>query len=206
MAESPQSWWEPQIQAKLSQGDILKAICWGTSPPEGDSYLEKSSAGGTRVWRESDSFKTDNDGIGYFLARGRIVPAIVLTHDCTIENDGPRARVLVAPMFPWSNLDSNDPAYKQAVLDQRQRSLLPLTNVPSLNADYYGDLRAMTFIPRKIIGAGDAIRIASMSVTGVMRLQSQIADFFIRFKVAEEHLASSRKEEAQDVGQKDSSS
>jgi hypothetical protein len=44
-----------------------------------------------------------------------------------------------------------------------------------------------------------------MSVTGVERLQAQIADFFIRFKVPEEHLASSRKEEeAQTKAQKQS--
>jgi hypothetical protein len=193
----PQSWWGTQLQKELSQGDVIRAVSWGTAPP-GAPYLKKVSEGGKRAWQESDTFDGDSDGVGYFLARGRVVPCIVLSHDCTIANDGPRARILIAPMFPWSNLNHPDPKYKQSVLNQEQRSLLPLTNVPSLDGDFYGDLRAITFIDRRIIGSGNAARVASMSVEGLTRLQHQLVDFFIRFDVGDEYLAVSRKAEEQE--------
>ena len=96
-------------------------------------------------------------------------------------------------MFPWSNLDHPDPKYKDSVLNQEQRSLVPLTNVPSLDGDFYADLRAITFLDRRIVGTGNAIRIASMSVDGLVRLQHQVVDFFIRLDVDDARLATSRK-------------
>lgn len=188
----PDSWWAARLEKQLSQGDILKEILLGTSPAV-PVYLERSSRSGKRAWEERLSFEADNDGLGYFLARGRLLPCIVLSHDCTIANDGARARILVAPMFPWSYLNSQDPKYRDAVLRQEQRSFLPLTNVPLLNGDYYADLRAICYVDRRTVEA--ATRVASMSTEGLERLQHQLADFFIRLDVPNEHLALSRKSE-----------
>jgi len=94
----PESWWASILQAKISQGDVFRELVWGGSPPS-VSYLKKISQAGKRAWQESDTFEADNDGLGFFLARGRIVPCIVLSHDCTIENDNERAKIVIAPMF-----------------------------------------------------------------------------------------------------------
>ena len=73
---------------------------------------------------------------------------------------------------------------QRAVLEQRNRSFLPLTNVPGLDGDYYADLRSITYVDRRSLDA----RVASMSVTGLERLQDQIADFFIRIKIDDERI------------------
>jgi hypothetical protein len=187
----PESWWSRRLEKELSQGDVIKEIVWGTAPP-GAVFLKKGTEGGQRAWQESEQFNADNDGIGHFLARGRVLPCIVLSHDCTIENDG--ARILVAPMFPWSNLNNDDPKYRQSALNQERRAVLPLTNVPSFETNLYADLRGITFIDRRRLDG--VARVASMSVEGLERLQHQLADFFIRLDIPSEHLAASRKEEA----------
>jgi len=187
----PTTWWATELEEKLSQGDVIKQLLVGASPHK-PTYLQKGTdSHGKRVWEEIQDWKGDNTGLGNFLAQGRIVPCIVLSHDCTIENDGERARVLIAPMYPWSNLNDQKPEFKRAVLEQRNRSFLPLTNVPGLDGDFYADLRSITYVDRRSLGA----RIASMSIMGLERLQDQIADFFVRIKIDDDRLASTRKEE-----------
>jgi hypothetical protein len=110
-----------------------------------------------------------------------------------MENDGPRTRILVAPLLPWSNLNNADSKYRDAVLSQQQRSLLPLTDAPGLDGNYYADLRNITYCDRRAFES--TTKVASMSVLGLERLQHQIADFFIRFDVPTAQLALSRKEE-----------
>jgi hypothetical protein len=191
----PESWWSPKLQAKLSQGDIFKELLSGAVPPN-FAYLKKASVSGRSAWEESPTFETDNEALGHFLGRGRLVPAIILSHDCTIENDGARAKVLIAPLFPWSQL--TDPRHKEAVLQQRQRAMLPLTNVPGLDGDFYSDLRQISYLDRRIIDRGT--KVASMTVLGLERLQFQIADFFVRVKIPDENLAAERKKEEAESG------
>jgi hypothetical protein len=183
-------WWATKLEGNLSQGDVLKEVLIGL-PARPLVFLHRTSLGGKRVWEEHPSFEPDNDGLGYFLGRGRLVPAIVVSHDCTMDNDGQRSRISVAPMAPLSTLAQTDPKYREAALNQQQRSLLPLTNVPGLNADFYADLRLITPLDRRVIDS--ATRIASMSPEGLERLQHQIADHFIRFDIPAEHLALTRK-------------
>lgn len=183
-------WWATKLEGSLSQGDVLKEVLIGL-PARPLVFLRRTSLGGKRVWEEHPSFEPDNDGLGYFLGRGRLVPAIVVSHDCTMDNDGQRSRISVAPMAPLSALAQTDPKYREAALNQQQRSLLPLTNVPGLNGDFYADLRLITPLDRRVIDA--ARRVASMSPEGLERLQHQIADHFIRFDIPAEHLAFTRK-------------
>jgi hypothetical protein len=190
----PVGWWATKLESRLSQGDVLEQVLIGapTRPPV---FLAKAMIAGKRVvWEEQLHLEPDNDGLGYFLARGRVVPAIVVSHDCTMDNDGKRSRVAVAPMAPISSLSHPDPKYRDAVLRQEQRSQLPLTEVPGLNGDFYADLRLITPIDRRVIDA--ATRVASMSVEGVERLQHQIADFFVRIDIPADNLALTRKESA----------
>jgi len=91
----PTTWWATKLEEKLSQGDVIKQLLVGASPHK-PTYLQKGTDSGRRVWEEIQDWKGDHTGLGNFLAQGRIVPCIVLSHDCTIENDGERARVLIA--------------------------------------------------------------------------------------------------------------
>jgi hypothetical protein len=95
----------------------------------------------------------------------------------------------------WWRADLNHPdlKYREAVLLQHQRSLVPLTNVPGLNGDFYADLRLSAPVERRIINAN---RVASMSAEGLERLQHQIADHFIRFDIPADKLALTRKQSA----------
>lgn len=189
----PVGWWSTKLEARLSQGDVLKELLLGAAARP-LVFLAKASVGGKRVWEERSDFEPDNDGLGHFLARGRLVPAIVVSHDCTMDNDGQRSRIAVAPMAPLSTLRNLDPKYKEAVLNQEQRSLLPLTNLPGLNGDFYADLRLITPVDRRVVDA--TTRVASMSAEGLERLQHQLADYYIRIDIPADRLALTRKETA----------
>ena len=186
-------WWATKLEARISQGDVLREVLVGqaTRPPV---FLAKTSVGGKRVWEERSNFEPDNDGLGHVLARGRLVPVIIVSHDCTMDNDGQRSRISVAPMASLSALGHLDQKYREAVLNQEQRSLLPLTNVPGLNGDFYADLRLITPVDRRVIDA--ATRVASMSAEGLERLQHQLADHFVRIDIPADRLALTRKETA----------
>ena len=185
------SWWATICEQNLSQGDIIKQLLFA-SPPASPVFVQKSSQGGGRVWREIPHFEPDHDGLAHFVGRGRMVPGIVLSHDCTMDNDGEKARILIAPVFPWDKLESQPEEYREAVRRQEQRSFVPLENLPApFSGDCYADLRIINCVDRRAINLND--RIASMSAKGLERLQHQLADFFIRIDVPNEHLALTRK-------------
>ncbi len=191
------SWWAPQLEQNLSQGDVIRDLLFATPPPN-PIFIRKGSRGGGRVWEEISAFVPDGDGLGSFVGRGRIVPGIVLSHDCTMDNDSDKARILIAAMFPWANLDSQSVEYREAVRRQQQRSFLPLQGVPSLNGDFYADLRVTNCVDRRAINL-DA-RAASMSVEGLECLQHQLADFFVRVDIPAEKLALTRKDQRDGAG------
>lgn len=168
------SWWSPNLKSALSQGDVLSPILIGSSstPP---TYLSKQNSKGGLLWGPTIEWRPEGDQTGYFLARGRVIHGIVISHDCEIDKKTKRSRILVAPISQISKVQ--DETSRQAILEQRRYALMPLPEIPNLG-DYYADFRLLTVVDRT--NADQSIRLASMSEDGVLRLQAQLIAFFTR--------------------------
>jgi hypothetical protein len=173
-------WWASTLEARLSQGDVLDEVPVATLayPPVALKKLTARAA--TQQWAETTDWSpARGDELTHCLARSRRAAVLVLSHSCDLDKEEKKQRVLVAPAFPLSAL----PARSRTSVEQQQRfSLMPLVDVPGLG-DLYGDLRLATSIDRRILQ--DANRIASMSPTGVKRLQAQLVAFLVRLDITD---------------------
>ena len=166
-------WWGAAPHPELSQGDIVRDLPLGASTyPR--VFLSPSELKGDRIWCPCQSWQADRDGLGHFLARGRFIAALVLSHSCELDKKERRGRVQVAPVASIGGIDEKN---RQAIMAQRRISLMPLPGVPQLG-DCYADLRIMSSIDRRLIA--EAERVAGMTEGGVQRLQAQLVAFFTR--------------------------
>lgn len=167
--------WAAKIAAELSQGDLLTGI-WVGSSVAPRKALHKGSTGskGLVNWAESD-WKPDSEGVGHFLARGRDLPSIVLSHSCEIDKNGASSPVLLAPVFPFSKV----PAELQlAYREGRRHAFLPLVALSGVIEESYADLRMMYYLQRKIVDTAE--RRCSVSPAGEFRLAAQVVAFLTR--------------------------
>jgi hypothetical protein len=180
-------WWLPSPASVLSQGDIIVDVPIGTvtNPVK---YLQKAALKGNSPggWQESLKFKPDHNGMGNYLAHGRLARVIVLTYGCEVDKDKKKHRIVVAAVNAISNLSSEE---QEIVMGQSAFHSMPLPGIPVLG-DHYADLRLTTFLPKEILETGN--RVASMTDEGVLRLQAQLIGFFTRLKVSEEQMSSGR--------------
>lgn len=170
------SWWLDDLNPKgLSQGDIVAQILSGAAD-QPVKYLEKTplEKGSKKSWLESSvfqPFKTDNRG--FYIARGRLTHAIVVSHSC--ELDKGQQHVLLAPIAPLDSI--SDEKVRNNILSQARRAFLPLPEIPGLGT-CYADFRMLNFVDRK--GIPDTNRMTSMSDEGSLRLRAQLLAFFSR--------------------------
>ncbi len=165
-------WWAEQLQDKLSQGDVIAdlPVFQATQPVK---HLKKTThKNNVAGWAESDVPVFDGEKKGYFLATGKLVPAIVISHSC--ELDKGKGRVIVAPIAPISSV-SEDQQHK--ILGQKHFALMPLPEIPEIGTSY-ADLRSISALHRDIVDS--ARRVASMSDVATERLIAQIVAFFAR--------------------------
>jgi hypothetical protein len=163
------SWWREDLIEKLSQGDVLRPVALAL-PIRPEIGLKKVTCKkGATHWAPETSD-------GHFLARGGTAHTIVLSHSCDLDKPKDGAAVLVAPVF---KIDTLPPEHRGPVLEQRTISMLALPELPEVG-DAYVDLRSPRPIPREL--AGPQARLVSMSDTGLIRLQAQLMEFFLRLK------------------------
>lgn len=130
-------------------------------------------------WPERDKlepFKTDATGL--YIARGRIIRVLVVSHSCEIEKRDD-ARVLVAMTAPLANVQ--DPAKRAKILEQKRRAFMPLPAVPNAG-DLYADLRMIAYAEQSLLSD----RKFSMTEDGVVRLRAQLIEYFTRMPVSDE--------------------
>ena len=175
---SAKSWWAPHLKAELSQGDVLAPVLIG-SVQHPILYLKKGPVLKVNVqsWVPSSDFISNpGDGLGNFLGKGRVVNAIIVSHDCEIEKPRRGTRILIAPASPLTNV--TDTNHRQKIMEQKHFALLPLPGIPKLG-DCYADFRLLMWVDKKLVeDAGK--RIASMTDEAVIRLHAQLIGFFTR--------------------------
>jgi hypothetical protein len=170
-------WWAAQLETELSQGDVVVDVLLGTSVHPAVPLVKSTGQRGARIWAQSE-WKPNPEGVGNFLAEGRILPALVVSHSCEIDKQVRNKRVLVAPVAPADRLE---PKLREAVFRQRKYAFVPLPDVPTLG-DSYADLRLISFVPREVLR--DDRRVASMSEDGRDLLHTRLFAFFTRKDLA----------------------
>lgn len=125
-----------------------------------------------QTWEETSGWLPQKDGRGHFLASGRKLNAVVLSHDCEIDKS---KRVLVAPVLPITTIDI---AHRDIVRNRRRYPFMPVSEIQNILSESYIDLRGICFLERELID--HASRLSSMSVTGLEYLRFQLIAFITR--------------------------
>lgn len=170
-----QEWWAEELKPELSQGDVVSDLPFWV-PLNDLQCVEKKALPAPRppAWLETTSLTPDAEGFFNFIARGRIAPGVVLSHDCELDKKRRNRRVQVALVSDIEKLSTDE---KQVVMGQGRWSRLVLPGVPEFGT-CYADLLIQVTLDRKIIDTRR--RIASMSEQGGERLRAQIVAYFAR--------------------------
>ena len=170
-------WWADELKPELSKGDVVASLPFWV-PLNDLQCVEKKALPAPRppAWLETKGLVPDAQGFFYFIARGRIAPGIILSHDCELDKARRNRRVQVALLADPEKLSSEE---RQAVLGQGKWAHLVLPSIPELGT-FYADLLIQVTLDRKVIDGRK--RIASMSDLGAERLRAQIVAYFTRLE------------------------
>lgn len=168
-------WWAENLESNLSQGDIVSAFPIGTlTHPV--KYLKKGTfPKGQTGWLELNDPHLDGNSRTHYLAQGKILHGLVVSHSCDIDKN--KSCVLIAPLGKLDNLPE---AHRQTVLSQTNIALLGMPNIPDFG-DGYADLRNITVVPTDVIKSLN--RSASMSKNALDLLQARLVTFFTRLEL-----------------------
>ena len=170
--------WAGNLRPELSQGDLLSPVPVGSvAAPERHLKRGATQKHGVLTWQETGVWHPEPDGRGLFLALGRKLNAVVLSHDCEIDKE---KRLLVAPVLPMDTITGDA---LEAVRNGKRYPFMPLPEIPDVLTESYVDLRGTCFVERELID--DASRLCSMSDDGVERLQAQLIAYFTHIPLSE---------------------
>ena len=173
------TWWASELKLELSQGDVAANVP-GSALVHPLTYLNPRPAkGGQSVYEPSGApFSKPGkkgDERQFMLGSGEVAGALVLSYDCEIDKAGkPNNPILIAPVFAIGSLPTES---QIAVLEQRRFSLMPLPDVPQLGTSY-ADFRLIQAVRRAYLPLD--VRLASMNIDAVDRLQAQLVAFLTR--------------------------
>lgn len=164
-------WWTPNIEPRLSQGDVLRLVPMAIVAFPALALEKQTISGGRTAWVPKASLDA---GRITMLSEGQQLMVIVLSHSCELDKNHRKAHVIVAPMQLASTLTED---VRSVVFGRQRRAFLPLPSIPSIG-DCYADLRSMQAIDRR--HADHAEKVGSMTAEGLQALQDQVVEFFAR--------------------------
>jgi len=184
--------WLQALNARgLSQGDILKDVPIGATrvPLTFVSHAVHLDRRQKNIWTQYDALQpiAPDDPSGHWLAKGRIMHALVLTHNCDLDDIKDSERLLVAPISHISRVTSSD-VDRQRIMQGARATYVPLRDVPGIG-DCYADLRSICPLDRHLFSNGS--RICSMTDDAVLILRAQLIIHFTGLEP--EHLAEAMK-------------
>lgn len=166
------------MASELSQGDILSQVIVGSSVSPLISLSKTTIKNSQQAWLPNSGWKPDNNQYGHYLSKGKMIYALVMSHDCEIDKNSKGSRILVSAVSPLDVVSNQE--VRQAILEQRYFASMPLPGVPNIG-DCYADLRTMTHLDRNLVDRSK--RVASMTESARIRLQAQLIGFFTRRKL-----------------------
>lgn len=172
-------YWADSLANELSQGDLLSDAWIGTSVSPGIA-LKKGATGknGKQIWDES-VWSANADGFGHFLARGRSVHALVLSHSCEIDKQGGAVPVLVAPIYPLSIIHDAD--VRERTRKGDRFAFMPIDAIPGVIAESYADFRLTSYLQRYVVDT--RLRNGSASEDGAKLLTAKLVAFLTRVDI-----------------------
>ena len=172
-------YWADSLANELSQGDLLSDAWIGTSLSPGIA-LKKGATGkqGAQNWDES-VWSANADGFGHFVARGRSVHALVLSHSCEIDKQEGAVPILVAPIYPLSIIQ--DPDVRERTRKGDRFAFMPVDAIPSVIAESYADFRLTCYLQRSVVFSRR--RSASASENGAKLLTAKLVAFLTRVDI-----------------------
>src|SRR5260221_6362659 len=101
-------WWETQPVPELSQGDVLADVPLGTVTHP-IKYLKTAALkGGAPGWSEHLEWNSGRDGLGFYLERGKLSLAIVLSWGCQIDKPTRTKRLQVGLLKAMAELNESE--------------------------------------------------------------------------------------------------
>ena len=172
------SWWRTELNPQgLSQGDVIQLLTSGSVAVPVRALRSRQLPKGKPGWEELTGWSPGNNGVGFYLATGKLLPCLVVSHSCDLEKPKDTARVLIAPMRP---LTAFIPEERELVLQRSRANLVPLSEIPGWE-DSCADLRCISYVDRWLVDASE--RVASMTEEATKIFQAQLVLFFTRIQV-----------------------
>lgn len=166
--------WAPAPSLELSPGDLLTGALIGSSEMPPVPLKLKSFKAGETAWAEIP-WTPDGNGRGNFLAVGRMVAIMVISHGCEIDKKDGKSPILVAPVFPISALSQD---HQTVVRAGERHAFLPVPEVAGHIAESYVDLRLVSYLQRPMIQS--LTRAGSATLEGQDRLAAHLIGFLTR--------------------------
>lgn len=184
--------WAPALNPRgLSQGDVLKEVPVG-APWVPLVYLSKTyfprkmPEGPPKLYypkRDAlEPFHPVGDPAGLFITKGRLCHALVINHNCDLDDADDTGRILLAPIWPLAFMGDANKEQQQRIMEGARRTFVPLPNVPKVG-DCYADLGSIAAIDRELFTEHQ--RECSMTDEAVVRLRMQLLSYFTRLDPAQ---------------------
>ena len=170
---SQSNWWATNIEVDISQGDIVSLFSFAVLN-EPVKYLKKMNtlSNGLTGWTEQSNPAPDKKNAIHYLAKGKDLPGIIVSHSCDIDKNS--KYILVAPI---GHIDFLKPEVIRTIEDQSNIRLFGIPNNPNFG-DGYADLRCITAIKSTVVKG--LTRSASMTGQAQNLLQARLVEFFTR--------------------------
>lgn len=174
--------WSPTLnQQGLSQGDVLVDVPVGaTKVPL--TFISKEpfpQKGGRVVYTRYDTLQEypNEPGAGNWIAKGRIGRALVISHDCDLDDVKDTERVVCAPVYEISRVTSSAED-RERIMRGARPTYVALPGVPGVG-DCYAELRSLFPLDRHLFSVTTS-RLCSMTDEAVAMLRAQLVHYFTR--------------------------
>lgn len=172
------NWWRTELNPQgLSQGDVIQLLISGSAVVPVRALQNRPLRGGKPGWEELTRWSPGNNDVGHYLAAGKMLPCLVISHSCDLEKPKETARVHIAPIRP---LTAFAPEERELVLQRSRANLVPLSDIPGWD-DSCADLRCISYVDRRMVEASE--RVVSMTEEGTKIFQAQLVFFFTRILI-----------------------
>jgi len=165
---------EQELAARLGVSEIeLRMLMHRLAK---DGYPMK---GGRVVYTKYDALQEylHEPGVGNWIAKGRIALALVISHDCDLDDVRDTERIMVAPVHEITRVTSGAED-RERIMRGARPTYVALPGVPRFG-DCYAELRSLCPLDRHLFSLTTS-RLCSMTDEAVALLRAQLVHYFTR--------------------------
>lgn len=159
--------WSSTLCDVLEQGDLLRAKIIGSTEVPPVFLKEFSAKGGKRAWEKTEKINQ------HYLANGKEISLLVLSHGCAIDKQNGRVAIIVAPVIPISTVP---PEHQENIRNARSSAFFPLPK-SNVMEESYADFRQITFLKRNYL-IEEEDRLLSLTDEARLSLITHLVTYF----------------------------